>query len=64
MTTGEAKRSQGKVETEIQAATEVEVIEKTDIIFSVNDNSASKFKVKERFSRLKKSLRKRSVSIL
>ncbi len=50
-----------KVESKIQAEF---AGENAEIAVSVNEKSASNFKMKERFLRLKKSLRKKSVSIL
>ncbi len=68
MMTGEVKSAQTE-ETIVPGSDKLEIqtelmIENIEIQVSVSENSASKFKVKERFSRFKKSLRKRSVSIL
>ncbi len=68
MTMGEAKSARKKetivpFDNKFEIQTEL-MIENTEVSVSGGEKSASKHMVQERFSRLKKSLRKRSVSIL
>ena len=68
MTTGEVRVKEPEtvivpLHNKIEMQTEI-IIEKTEFEISTTEKIASSLKVKERFSRLKKSLRRRSVSIL
>lgn len=67
MTTGEVKAKQAEMpiislKSDLKKQAEF-TVETTEIEVSTGEKLASNCKVKERFSRLKKSLRKKSVSI-
>ncbi|MGI8639351.1 MAG: hypothetical protein ACR2MG_05290 [Pyrinomonadaceae bacterium] len=68
MTTGEVKTKEAETSVnplEVKSKIQPEFAgENAEIAVSVSEKSASNLKMKERFSRLKKSLRRRSVSIL